>query len=52
MNSIFIFISGIMFLVIANYFITLWIFDKKEKQMLDNLIKYLENEEKRKEVKD
>jgi len=51
-STLALFAIGIVFLVIANFFLTLWIFDKKEKQMLDNLIKYLENEEKRKEVKD
>ncbi len=45
MNTTILFITGILFLVMANYFLTLWIFDRKEKEMLDNLIKYLEKVE-------
>ena len=43
-STLTLFAIGIVFLVVANFFLTLWIFDKKEKEMLDNLIKYLEKE--------
>ena len=49
-STLTLFAIGIVFLVVANFFLTLWISNKQEERMLDNLIKYLETEEKKKEV--
>ena len=38
------FAIGIFFAVTANYFLMINLFNKKEKEMLNNLIKYIEKE--------
>ena len=43
-STLALFAIATFFIVVANFFLTLLIFDKKEKEMLDNLIKYLEKE--------
>ena len=50
MNTIIILIIGFSLTVLANYFLSLWISNKQEERMLNNLIKYLETVEKRKGV--
>ena len=43
-ETLILFMLAIFLIVASNYFLMLYLFDKKEKQMLDNLIKYLEKE--------
>ncbi|KKN58808.1 hypothetical protein LCGC14_0548140 [marine sediment metagenome] len=49
-STLTLFAFGIFFIVASNYFLMLYLFNKKEKQMLNNLMKYLENEENRKRI--
>ena len=50
-STLTLFAIGIVFLVVANFFLNLWISNKQEERMLSNLISYLEKEETRKKVK-
>ena len=49
-STLALFAIGFFFAVVANYFLSLWIFNRKEEEMTNNIIKYLEREEKRRSV--
>ena len=50
MNTIILLIIGFFLTVVANYFLSLWILNRREEAITQNIISYLETEEKRKSV--
>ncbi len=50
MNSVLLLVLGMFFLLSMSYFISIWVFNMREEQMTNNIIKYLETEESKRRI--